>query len=119
MKRIIYILIICLCSSCYYSRYLGDDIEQENKQGQIDNHKYMKYQDPILNGYNEVHIIMFLEDLEIPNHNISINRITKVENSEIKIMTDNIYGTYKRYLHIFIIEENGIDIVIKDTIKIE
>ena len=115
MRKFVYILLSLMAYSCSESKFIGDIIDTDSPV-EIDTNHYVIYQNDKLSNYTSAQIIMFLEDIDDKDNNISKNENVAIEDSTIKINLYHTTGTYLRYLHVLALPE--IDIEIQDTITI-
>ncbi|MBO7138033.1 MAG: hypothetical protein J6V92_06165 [Bacteroidaceae bacterium] len=115
MRQFFYILLSLMIYSCSDSNFIGDIIDTDSPVETDTNH-YVIYQNDKLSNYTSAQIIMFLEDIDDKDNNISKNENVAIEDSLIKINLYHTTGTFIRYLHVLVLPE--IDIEIQDTITI-
>lgn len=109
MRKLFYIFVLLLIASCYSSNYIGDEIEE------IEADRYMVYKNSLLEGNDTCQLVLYLENLNDKTDRYFINDNAIIYGSEIMVKLHNIYGTYKRYMHILIFPD--VDFEVHDTIS--
>ena len=121
MRKFVYILLSLMAYSCSESKFIGDIIDTDSPV-EIDTNHYVIYQNDKLSNYTSAQIIMFLEDIDDKDNNISKNENVAIEDSTIKINLYHTTGTYLRYLHVLALPEIDIEnriTIVKSVTKID